>query len=263
MPFAQQLGRYQLLDRIAFGGMAEIFRAKTFDATGTPTWSRSSGCSPTSPRTTTSSRCWSTRRRSPRSCSTRTSRASTSSRTPSDEYFIAMEYVDGKDVRTVLERHRAQAESRSRPSTSPRSRGGGARAARRAHAEGRRRPRRCTSSTATSRRRTFCCSYRGEVKLCDFGIAKATLTRVQTKTGVIKGKVKYMIARAGDGAQARPPLRPVLARHRAVRDADAGGALRRRDGGGAHLRGARRAQAGRARARCRACPRSSTRSSTS
>src|SRR6478735_2255920 len=34
MPYAQQLGRYQLLDRIAFGGMAEIFRAKTFDRNG-------------------------------------------------------------------------------------------------------------------------------------------------------------------------------------------------------------------------------------
>ena len=33
---AQQLGRYHLLDRIAFGGMAEIYRAKTFDANGTP-----------------------------------------------------------------------------------------------------------------------------------------------------------------------------------------------------------------------------------
>ena len=30
------------------------------------------------------------------------------------------------------------------------------------------------------------------MKLCDFGIAKATLSRVTTKTGVIKGKVKYM-----------------------------------------------------------------------
>jgi serine/threonine protein kinase len=30
------------------------------------------------------------------------------------------------------------------------------------------------------------------VKLCDFGIAKATLSKVTTKTGVIKGKVKYM-----------------------------------------------------------------------
>jgi serine/threonine protein kinase len=35
-------------------------------------------------------------------------------------------------------------------------------------------------------------SYSGEVKLCDFGIAKATLSKVNTKTGVIKGKVKYM-----------------------------------------------------------------------
>ena len=31
---AQQLGRYHLIDRIAFGGMAEIYRTKTFDAQG-------------------------------------------------------------------------------------------------------------------------------------------------------------------------------------------------------------------------------------
>ena len=35
-------------------------------------------------------------------------------------------------------------------------------------------------------------SYNGDVKLCDFGIAKASGSRSQTKTGVIKGKVKYM-----------------------------------------------------------------------
>src|SRR5262249_61130081 len=35
-------------------------------------------------------------------------------------------------------------------------------------------------------------SYAGEVKLCDFGIAKATVSKVKTKTGIIKGKVKYM-----------------------------------------------------------------------
>ena len=28
------MGRYHLLDRIAFGGMAEIYRAKTFDSSG-------------------------------------------------------------------------------------------------------------------------------------------------------------------------------------------------------------------------------------
>lgn len=35
-------------------------------------------------------------------------------------------------------------------------------------------------------------SVRGEVKLADFGIAKARLSRVRTRAGVIKGKVKYM-----------------------------------------------------------------------
>ena len=34
--------------------------------------------------------------------------------------------------------------------------------------------------------------YDGAVKLIDFGIAKARQNRVQTKTGIIKGKVKYM-----------------------------------------------------------------------
>jgi serine/threonine-protein kinase len=34
--------------------------------------------------------------------------------------------------------------------------------------------------------------YDGVVKLCDFGIAKASHNRIQTKTGIIKGKVKYM-----------------------------------------------------------------------
>lgn len=35
-------------------------------------------------------------------------------------------------------------------------------------------------------------SYQGEVKLIDFGIAKARFNRSQTRGGVIKGKVKYM-----------------------------------------------------------------------
>lgn len=35
-------------------------------------------------------------------------------------------------------------------------------------------------------------AYDGRVKLCDFGIAKAKHSRIQTKTGIIKGKVKYM-----------------------------------------------------------------------
>ena len=35
-------------------------------------------------------------------------------------------------------------------------------------------------------------TYEGEVKLLDFGIAKAALNSTHTETGVLKGKVRYM-----------------------------------------------------------------------
>src|SRR5262245_1805729 len=111
MPYAQQLGRYQLLDRLAFGGMAEIFRAKTFDSHGNAhlvAIKRVLGHLTTDDdflkmlvdeakvsatlRHTNIARVYEfARHQSP----------------AGDEYFLAMEYVDGKDVRTLLDRHRA------------------------------------------------------------------------------------------------------------------------------------------------------------
>ena len=35
-------------------------------------------------------------------------------------------------------------------------------------------------------------TYEGEVKIVDFGIAKATLNTLRTETGVLKGKLTYM-----------------------------------------------------------------------
>ncbi len=108
-----------------------------------------------------------------------------------DEYFLAMEYVDGKDVRSLLERGRqggrpippehvawVAMETAHALHAAHTQRDGAGRALRIVHRD-----------VSPS---NLLCSYHGEVKLCDFGIAKATLTRVQTKTGVIKGKVKYM-----------------------------------------------------------------------
>ncbi len=107
------------------------------------------------------------------------------------EYFIAMEHVDGKDMRTVLERSRAK----KKPVPPEHAAYIAAEVGAALHA---------AHSAVDSRNRALriihrdvspsniICSYAGEVKLCDFGIAKATLSRVTTKTGVIKGKVKYM-----------------------------------------------------------------------
>ncbi len=107
------------------------------------------------------------------------------------EYFIAMEHVDGKDLRAILERCR-QDKKPMPPSHAAYVGAEMAAALQAAH-----------SATDTSGQgleivhrdvspSNIICAYTGEVKLCDFGIAKATLSRVQTRTGVIKGKVKYM-----------------------------------------------------------------------
>jgi serine/threonine-protein kinase len=107
------------------------------------------------------------------------------------EYFIAMEHVDGKDMRTVLERCR----TKKKPIPPEHAAyitaevGAGLHAAHSA-VDSRNRPLRIIHRDVSPS--NIICSYAGEVKLCDFGIAKATLSRVTTKTGVIKGKVKYM-----------------------------------------------------------------------
>ena len=143
MPFAQQLGRYQLLDRIAFGGMAEIFRAKTFDARGARAPGRGQArAQPPHRRRRLPRACSSTRPRSPRSCSTRTSRASTSSpsTTAARRRVLHRHGVRRRQGRA----HAARPPPRAAEADRARARGldrhgGGARAPRRAHAEGRRR----------------------------------------------------------------------------------------------------------------------------
>jgi len=191
MPQAQQLGRYQLLDRIAFGGMAEIYRAKTFDSEGR-------------------ARLVAVKRVLQHLTSdddfirmlvdeakitaildhpaiARVYEFSQSG----EEYFIAMEYVDGKDVRAMLEKHR-QLKVPLPPDHVAWIIAHVADGLNAAHtqtdADGR--PMHIVHRDVSPS--NILCSYQGDAKLCDFGIAKATLTRVQTRTGVIKGKVKYM-----------------------------------------------------------------------
>ena len=107
------------------------------------------------------------------------------------EYFIAMEHVDGKDMRTVLERCRTKKKPIPPEHAAYIAAEVGA-ALHAAHSavDSRGRPLRIIHRDVSPS--NIICSYAGEVKLCDFGIAKATLSKVTTKTGVIKGKVKYM-----------------------------------------------------------------------
>src|SRR5262245_41022658 len=106
MPHAQQLGRYHLLDRIAYGGMAEIFRAKTFDKRGHV-------------HLVAVKRLLSHLITDDEFLQMLVDEAKISAALQhqniarvyefahaAGEYFLAMEYIDGKDVRALLERAR-------------------------------------------------------------------------------------------------------------------------------------------------------------
>jgi serine/threonine-protein kinase len=188
---AQQLGRYHLLDRIAFGGMAEIYRAKTFDANGTPhlvavkrVLAHLAEDDDFIQMLVDEAKIASVLRHQSIARVYEFARAH-------GEYFIAMEHVDGKDMRTVLERCRAKKKPIPPEHAAYIAAEVGA-ALHAAHSaiDTRGRPLRIIHRDVSPS--NIICSYAGEVKLCDFGIAKATLSRVTTKTGVIKGKVKYM-----------------------------------------------------------------------
>lgn len=110
MPNAQQLGRYLLLDRIAFGGMAEIFRAKTFDVEGRQHLvavkrvlhhlTNDEEFMKMLVDEAKITACLS------HDNIARVYEFAVDHQRGGNEYFIAMEYVDGKDVRALLERHR-------------------------------------------------------------------------------------------------------------------------------------------------------------
>lgn len=192
MPHAQQLGRYQLLDRIAFGGMAEIFRAKTFDQEGRVhlvavkrVLNHLTHDEDFLRMLVDEAKITAVLQHE------NIAKVYELAHTDDDEYFIAMEYVDGKDTRALLERYRQKkqpvpAEHVAWIVMEVAHALSAAHSQRDAHGRALHIVHRDVSPS------NVLCSYSGEVKLCDFGIAKATLTRVQTKTGVIKGKVKYM-----------------------------------------------------------------------
>jgi serine/threonine protein kinase len=188
---AQQLGRYHLLDRVAFGGMAEIYRAKTFDSAGHDILVA-------------------VKRVLPHLAASEEfidmlvdeSRIAALIRHPNvarvyefvrirGEYVMAMEFVDGRDARAVLEKCRAAGRFLE-PTMAAYIAMGVAAGLHAAHVavDARGQALRLVHRDVSPSNALI--SYTGEIKLCDFGIAKATLSRVQTRIGVIKGKVKYM-----------------------------------------------------------------------
>ena len=191
MVVSEQIGRYHLLDRIAFGGMAEVFRAKTFDSRGNE-------------HMVALKRVLRHLAEDDDFLQMLVDEAKIASVLDhvniakvyefvrfGEDYFIAMEYVDGRDVRSILDR--CQALGASLPPQDcayvmMRTMQG----LQAAHdkVDGAGAPMNIVHRDVSPS--NVLVSYKGHVKLCDFGIAKAKVNRIQTRTGVVKGKVKYM-----------------------------------------------------------------------
>jgi len=199
----QQIGRYHVMDRIAYGGMAEIFRAKTYDHEG-------------SERIVVIKKVLAHLAEDDEFIDMLVDEAKIAGTLEhpniaqvfefgqvEDGYFIAMEYVDGKDVRSLLDKCRTERRRLSVENCvyimSQALRGLHA-----AHSatDGEGKPYSIVHRDVSPS--NVLCAYNGEVKLIDFGIAKARMSRVRTKTGVIKGKVKYMSPEQAMGKELDP-----------------------------------------------------------
>ncbi len=180
-----------MLDRIAFGGMAEIYRAKTFDTDGHAHMVAVKRVLAHLAEDDDFIQMLVDEAKIAGQLKHRNIARVYEFARSQGEYFIAMEHVDGKDLRSILERCRQN----KVPMPTDHAAYVGAEmasalAAAHSAVDSNSEPLRIVHRDVSPS--NIICSYAGEVKLCDFGIAKATLSRVNTRTGVIKGKVKYM-----------------------------------------------------------------------
>ncbi len=108
-----------------------------------------------------------------------------------DTILIAMEFVDGKDLRTTVEKGR-RAEDRLGYADVAYIMACALDGLHHAHEAVDERGEGLAVVHRDFSPSNVLIAYDGAVKMCDFGIAKARHNRIQTKTGIIKGKVKYM-----------------------------------------------------------------------
>jgi serine/threonine-protein kinase len=200
MKRARRIGRYHVLDRVSSGGMADVYRAKTVDAEGVEHLVALKRVlemyaeDPSFVKMLVAEYRLTTLLRHPN-----IARVLELLRTP-EGYFIVMEYVDGKDLRSSMHKARelghpfdvADAAYLMARAVD------GLEHAHVATTEDERPLRLVHRDLSPS---NVLVGYDGSVKIIDFGIAKADVERERTAVGIIKGKVRYMSPEQAQGEQ--------------------------------------------------------------
>ncbi len=184
-------GKYLLLDRINIGGMAEVWRGKTFGAGG---FERLVAIKRILPNIAEDEEFISMFIDEAK-ISVQLAHANVAQIYElgqiSNSYFIAMEYIPGKDMRAIFERCRKKGEPAPIPLScyvvaklcegldyAHRKKDGMGRDMNIVHRD--------------VSPQNVLISYEGEVKVIDFGIAKAAGKATKTQAGILKGKFGYM-----------------------------------------------------------------------
>jgi eukaryotic-like serine/threonine-protein kinase len=189
-PFARNLGNYRLIARLGQGGMAEVFLAVTEGSVGFQKLVVLKLLKPELMEEPEHQAMFLDEGRLAARLNHTNIVQTNEVQVVGDQYYIAMEYLDGQPLHRILRRA---------------SKAGGLSPAWHVHIL-------CEVLSALEYAHDLCdydgrplgvvhrdvtphnvfVTYTGQVKLCDFGIAKTVTSSVETRTGMVKGKVNYM-----------------------------------------------------------------------
>ncbi len=185
-------GQYYLLDRIAVGGMAEVFKAKVF---GVEDFEKIVALKRILPNIAEDHE-FITMFIDEAKIAVQLNHANIAQIFELGEvqgsYFIAMEYVEGKDLRTIFERARRPNGNKISPIQAAFIIARACEGLDFAHRKRDKNDRPLGIVHRDISPQNILISYDGDVKIIDFGVAKAQNKMVQTQAGILKGKFSYM-----------------------------------------------------------------------
>ncbi len=187
----RRFGKYILIDKIAIGGMAEIFRAKTFGVEG---FEKTVVIKQILPQFSQDEE-FITMLIDEAKIAGQLSHSNIAQVLAldriEDTYYISMEFIEGKDLRTIIK----GGQKMGMPLSQELAVLIGMEIAQALDYAHRKRDARGAELNIIHRDispQNILISYEGEVKLTDFGIAKAAIQARMSQSGVLKGKYAYM-----------------------------------------------------------------------